>query len=91
MPRLELRGARVLVVDDNENAATVLSEMLSGLEFEVRTVHSGAAAIEAVRDAQAVGQSYRIVLLDWQMPGLGRACRRHAACRRWPCLRRRAT
>ena len=69
-PRPELQGARVLVVDDNENAATVLCEMLAAMGFEVRAVHSGASAIEAVGAAQQAGRGFSIVLLDWQMPGL---------------------
>ena len=72
-PRLispDLRGRRVLVVDDNQNARTVLADMLGSMNFVVDAVDSGAAGITALKDAQASGKPYDLVLLDWQMPGL---------------------
>ena len=67
---IDVRGCRVLVVDDNLHAAQVLSETLKALQFEVQTVHSGAAAIAAVRAAAAQRQDIDVVLMDWQMPGM---------------------
>ena len=69
IPQIDLRGRRVLVVDDNEHAAQVLSEMLGHLAFEVQTVHGGPQAVAAVQEAAACGQAFDIVMLDWQMPG----------------------
>jgi PAS domain S-box-containing protein len=63
----ELNGARVLVVDDNPSAREVLSDQLSVLPFVVDQVASGAEAVAAVRDAPA---PYRIVFMDWKMPGM---------------------
>ena len=68
VPRPDLRGRRMLVVDDNEHACTVLSGMLSGMSFVVDTVNSGQQAVEAVRQAAQTGRPYDIVFLDWQMP-----------------------
>ncbi|MDB5850199.1 MAG: hypothetical protein JWP29_3951, partial [Rhodoferax sp.] len=70
IPNIDLRGRRVLVVDDNTHAAQVLGEMLQALAFEVQAVHGGAEAIAAVRAAEARGQAFDIVMLDWQMPGM---------------------
>ncbi|APW38948.1 hypothetical protein RD110_18505 [Rhodoferax koreense] len=70
MPHIDLRGLRVLVVDDNDNAATVLSEMLAALGFAVTVAHSGAQAVELVRQAAAEGGGFDVATLDWQMPGL---------------------
>jgi PAS domain S-box-containing protein len=67
-PTLDVRGRRVLVVDDNDTAAQVLTEMLNAMHFESTAVNSGPAAIAAVREAAAQGQSFDVVLLDWQMP-----------------------
>jgi signal transduction histidine kinase/ActR/RegA family two-component response regulator len=39
------RGARVLVVDDNDDAASLLHEALSALGYEVRTAADGPAAL----------------------------------------------
>ncbi|KQP21546.1 response regulator [Pseudorhodoferax sp. Leaf267] len=69
-PPIDLRGRRVLVVDDNENAAQVLSQMLQYQGFVVATALSGSAAVQAVRQADAQGQPYEVVVLDWQMPGM---------------------
>lgn len=66
----DLQGKRVLVVDDNLNARTVLGELLGGLTFSVDQVESGMEAISAVGRAEAEGKPYEIVFLDWQMPGI---------------------
>lgn len=64
----DLRGKRVLVVDDNENARLVLSELLFRLGFKVDQVASGKVAIGAVGRAEAQGTPYELLFLDWQMP-----------------------
>jgi signal transduction histidine kinase/DNA-binding response OmpR family regulator/HPt (histidine-containing phosphotransfer) domain-containing protein len=66
----DLQGKRVLVVDDNENARLVLGEMLKGMNLKVDPVDSGLAAIAAVERADAQGQPYEIVFLDWHMPDM---------------------
>jgi two-component system sensor histidine kinase/response regulator len=70
VPEPDLRGRRILVVDDNDNARTVMAEMLTAMSFLVETVPSGPAALTALRTRQAAGQPYEIVFLDWQMPGM---------------------
>ncbi|CAO3380602.1 response regulator [Azospirillum argentinense] len=70
LPRPDLRGLRCLVVDDNENARVVLTDMLSAMSFTTEAVDSGAAAIQATRRAAREGRPFRVVLLDWQMPGM---------------------
>jgi len=65
-----LRGKRVLVVDDNENARLVLSDLLGGMSFNVDQVESGRAALDAVGRAEAQDKPYEIVFLDWMMPGM---------------------
>jgi PAS domain S-box-containing protein len=63
-PRLlqsDLRGRRVLIIDDNPHARAVLSGMLTNMTF---------AADEAVRQASKFGERYEIAFIDWQMPGL---------------------
>jgi PAS domain S-box-containing protein len=64
----DLQDKRVLVVDDNENARLVLGELLGGMSFKVDQVDSGQAAIVAADLAEAQGNPYEIVFLDWQMP-----------------------
>ncbi|MEO6172939.1 MAG: response regulator, partial [Arenimonas sp.] len=66
----DLKGRRVLVVDDNENARIVLADMLGAMSFNIDQVSSGKEAIDAVIRAESQDQSYDIVFLDWQMPGM---------------------
>jgi two-component system sensor histidine kinase/response regulator len=70
VPDPDLRGRRLLVVDDNEMSRTVLSEMLTGMTFIVQDVASGKAALEEILSAADAGQPYDVILLDWQMPGM---------------------
>ncbi|MBU3735850.1 MAG: response regulator, partial [Methylobacterium sp.] len=64
----DLRGRRALVVDDNENARTVMADLLGSMTFEVNAVASGKAAIEAVRQAAMDQRPYELVFIDWLMP-----------------------
>jgi PAS domain S-box-containing protein len=65
-----LQDMRVLVVDDNATAREIFVSMLNSLKFDPVAVPSGAAAIEAIRQAQAEGKPYGLVLMDWRMPGM---------------------
>ena len=66
--RHELQRRHVLVVDDSEHAAAVLADLLNNIGFTVTSVHSGAAALDAVRQAALQGHPCDFVMLDWQMP-----------------------
>jgi len=70
LPSPDLRGCRVLVVDDNDNARAVLCDLLSSMTFQVAAVDSGLAAVDEIKRAATEGQPYALVLLDWRMPGL---------------------
>ena len=69
-PNPDLRCKRMLVVDDNDNARAVLTDMLGSMGFPVQAVGSGFDAITAVRDAARAGHPYDLIFLDWQMPGM---------------------
>jgi DNA-binding response OmpR family regulator len=62
--RSELRG-RVLAVDDSPDMLLLVSTSLEAAGFEVETVDSGFAALEAVRDS-----CFDAVVLDVDMPGI---------------------
>ena len=70
IPDPDLRGRHVLVVDDNENARTVLGDLLMTMSFKVEEVGAGKTAIEQVRDKAGTPEAFEIVFLDWQMPGM---------------------
>ena len=69
----DLRGRRVLVIDDNSQARRVLSGMLEKLGFVVDEAPSGDEGIEMVRKIADGRGSYDIVFVDWQMPGINGA------------------
>jgi signal transduction histidine kinase/DNA-binding response OmpR family regulator/HPt (histidine-containing phosphotransfer) domain-containing protein len=69
-PKTDLRGRRALVVDDNESARAVISDMLHGMSFIVTEVGDGAAAVTEVERAARAGLHYDIAYLDWRMPGM---------------------
>jgi signal transduction histidine kinase len=56
-------GRRILVVDDNEDAADVLADVLRLAGHEVRVAHDGLRALEAARSFDA-----DLVLLDIGLP-----------------------
>jgi two-component system sensor histidine kinase/response regulator len=64
----DLHGKRVLVVDDNESARLLLSDMLGSLNLQVDQADSARAAMDAVDRAQAQNQPFEMLFLDWQMP-----------------------
>ena len=69
-PRPDLRGRRVLIIDDNPQARAVLSSMLSSMTFIVHEAPSGLEGIEMVRHAAELDEPYEIAFIDWQMPGI---------------------
>ena len=72
-PRLlqsDLRGRRVLVIDDNSHARAVLANMLTNMTFTTDEAASGEEALEMFRHAAEYGEKYEIAFIDWQMPGL---------------------
>ena len=69
-PCIDLRGCKVLVVDDNEASALVQSEFLNELGFSVQIAHSGPQALHILADANQTNPPFNFVLMDWQMPGM---------------------
>jgi PAS domain S-box-containing protein len=65
----EIDGSRVLVVDDHAVARTVLRETLESWRCRVEEATSGAAAVQAVIEAERAGMPFDFILMDWKMPG----------------------
>ncbi|MEP7299104.1 MAG: response regulator, partial [Burkholderiales bacterium] len=63
-----LHGLRVLVVDDNEVARELIVQMTARFGMVPSAVAGGAAAVEALEQADRVDQPFQLLLLDWQMP-----------------------
>jgi PAS domain S-box-containing protein len=67
---LDLRGVRVLIVDDNEVNRRVLYEQVSNWGMPYSALESAEQVVTTMRAAVASGQPYEFVLLDYQMPGM---------------------
>ncbi|GGO87205.1 hypothetical protein GCM10011348_39850 [Marinobacterium nitratireducens] len=59
----------VLVADDNPAAREVMRTMLESFGMHVSEARSGEAALRLL-ERQDANRPYRLVLLDWKMPGL---------------------
>ncbi|MEO5988529.1 MAG: response regulator [Candidatus Eisenbacteria bacterium] len=70
LPRSELTGVRVLVVDDIEVNRRVLLEQLVGIGMRVECASSGAEALARLRSAVLTDDPFAIALLDHLMPDM---------------------
>ncbi len=66
--RVMTRGKRVLVMDDNPTNRRVLCGQLEPVGFDVVSAATGSAALKALKDAQACGSPFDVVIADDQMP-----------------------
>jgi PAS domain S-box-containing protein len=66
----DLRGARMLIADDNDVAREVLMAMAAALGLRPAAASGGREALEAVIAADAGHEPFDLLLLDWKMPGM---------------------
>ena len=64
----QLKGTRVLIVDDNATNRLILSEILENHHLQPEAVSSAAEAIEALRRSRDEGQPFALMLTDVNMP-----------------------
>ncbi len=69
LPPENLKGTKVLVVDDKQTARDLLKEMMEAFHFRVVTASSGVEAIEKLKEAPN-NDPFSLVLMDWRMPGM---------------------
>ena len=70
VPVAELRGTRVLIVDDDELNRRVLHEQVVGWGMRNGSCASGEEALRALQAARLEGDPYPIAIIDYQMPGM---------------------
>ena len=69
-PSIPLSGSgRILVVDDEEMVRNLLRQLLERLGYTVECVEDGTEAVGAYQRAQAAGQPFAVVILDYAIPG----------------------
>src|SRR5690606_15078701 len=66
----ELRGRRLLLVDDNHAARDIMGEMARRMGLEVDLAQSGQDALRRMQEALAEGRPHEVLLTDWKMPGM---------------------
>jgi PAS domain S-box-containing protein len=69
LPPADLRGLRVLVVDDNASSREILQEMLTSFSFEVTLAASGQEGLAEYFEARTA-KPFDLVITDWKMPGM---------------------
>jgi two-component system sensor histidine kinase/response regulator len=68
-PTLDLRGMRVLVVDDNASSREILQTLLESMSFEVTLTATAEEGIAELQKA-AKDHPYKLVVMDWKMRGM---------------------
>jgi two-component system, sensor histidine kinase and response regulator len=67
---LVLTGLPVLVVDDNATNRKILVENFKRWGMHAVAASSGAQALKIAQEADRDGQPFRLILVDFQMPGM---------------------
>ena len=68
-PSPDLRGMKVLVVDDNATSRIIFKDMLESFTFEVALASTGEEGLAEVENAAATSP-FKLVVMDWKMPGI---------------------
>jgi signal transduction histidine kinase/CheY-like chemotaxis protein len=67
-PMVNLRGVKVLVVDDNRTNRRILERMLRRWELAVTSVEGAEEALEQMCSALEAGEPFELILTDMHMP-----------------------
>ena len=62
-----LKGTRVLIIDDSEDARVILSTMLEDIGLRPDAAASGKQGLEAIDRADQAGEPYKLLIVDMKM------------------------
>ena len=68
-PSPDLRGMKVLVVDDNATSREILESILTSFSFEASLASSGEEGLTELENADEK-HPYELVIMDYRMPGI---------------------
>jgi CheY-like chemotaxis protein len=68
-PAFEMRGMKVLVVDDNATSRSIFQEILKSFSFTVSVAASGEEGITELEAADK-DKPFGLVIMDWKMPDM---------------------
>lgn len=66
----DLRGLRVLIVDDSPANRTILHQQVQSWEMHDKSVEDGLAALAELRQAATNQEPFDLAILDMEMPGM---------------------
>ncbi|MFH1029458.1 MAG: response regulator, partial [Pseudomonadota bacterium] len=66
-PGPDVRGMKVLVIDDSLHSREIFTEQLSSLSFSVTTAENAGQGIAELENASS-GKPFDLVIMDWVMP-----------------------
>ncbi len=66
-PEHDVRGKRILVIDDSQNSREIFQEQLTALSFRVTTAERAETGIEELKRALP-RDPYDLIIMDWLMP-----------------------
>lgn len=65
-----LEGVRILAIDDNLSTREMLYELLRSYKMDAKVARSAEQGLQIMLEAEANGQPYQLVLIDWRLPGM---------------------
>ncbi|MBF0416167.1 MAG: response regulator [Magnetococcales bacterium] len=70
LPPVSLENLNILVVDDNDNARAVFTEIFASFNLPIELASSGSETLLKMREAHESGHPFNLILLDWRMPAM---------------------
>jgi signal transduction histidine kinase/DNA-binding response OmpR family regulator len=70
LPALDLQGMRLLIVDDNARARSILARMASPMALQVELAVDGNDALRIAAAAATLERPFDLVIMKWKMTGM---------------------